>query len=118
MNVETDNKYKRDALILAIRRGYEHSRKAYDLIIKEDSEPNITLAYLNSAISSMNSAMAIHTCIEDELGDFEDILHKFNVFSDEFLNSCATKHSHQWTILEFSEFEEVYKHSIVPNYEL
>ena len=118
MNTEIDDKYKRNALILAIRKGYEHSREAHELIFKEDSEPNIALAYLNSAISSMNSAMAIHTCIEDKIRNFEEIFHKFNVFSDEFLNSCATKHSHQWTDIEFLEFEEEYKHSVVPNYKL
>lgn len=118
MNVETDNKYKRNALILAIRRGYEHSRDAHKLLFKEDVEISIALAYLNSAISSMNSAMAIHTCIDDKLREFDDIYHKFHVFSDEFLNNCAIKHSHQWTDIEFLEFEKEYKHSIVPDYKL
>ena len=118
MDVETDNKYKRNALILAIRRGYNHSRKAHDLIIKEDVEISIALAYLNSAISSMNSAMVLHACMNDKLRDFEEIHHKFNVFSKEFLNSCATEHSHQWTDFEFLEFEKEYKHSIVPDYAL
>lgn len=118
MSTEMDDKYQRDALILAIRRGYDHSCKAHALIIKEDAEINIALAYLNSAISSMNSAMAIHTCIDDKLRDFEDIYHKFNVFSDEFLNSCATNHSHQWTDSEFLRFFEAYEHSIVPDYPL
>ena len=116
MDVEMDDEYKRRALILAIRRGYEQSCKAHELIIKEDVELNVALAYLNSAISSMNSAMAIHTCIDDKLREFEDIYHKFNVFSDEFLDSCATEHSHQWTHDEFLEFEKEYKHSIVPSY--
>lgn len=118
MDVEMDNKHKKDAFILAIRKGYNHSRKAHDLIIREDVEISIALAYLNSAISSMNSAMAIYTCIDDKLRDFENIYHKFNVFSNEFLNSCATEHSHQWTDFEFLEFEKEYKHSIVPDYAL
>lgn len=118
MNVEIDNQYKRSALILAIRKGYENSRKAHDLLFKENVELDITLAYLNSAISSMNSAMVIHTCIDYKLPEFEDIFHKFNVFSDEFLNNCVTKHSHQWTDIEFLEFEKEYKHSIVPDYKL
>lgn len=116
MNVEMDDEYKRRALILAIQKGYEHSRKAHDLIIKEDVELNVALAYLNSAISSMNSAMAIHTCIDDKLREFEDIYHKFNVFSDEFLDSCETEHSHQSTSAEFLEFEKEYEYSIVPSY--
>lgn len=118
MNIEIDDKYQRDALILAIRRGYDHSRKAHELIFKEDVETSIALAYLNSAISSMNSAMAIHTCIEDKLGDFEDIYHKFNVFSNEFLDCCTTKHAHQWTDSEFLRFKEAYEYSIVPVYPL
>lgn len=118
MNVETDDQYQRRALILAIRKGYENSCKAHELLFKEDVELSITLAYLNSAISSMNSAMVIYTCIDDKLREFEDIYHKFNVFSDEFLDSCETKHSHQWTNDEFLQFEEEYKHSIVPDYPL
>ena len=116
MDVEMDNKHKKDTLILAIRRGYEHSREAHDLLFKEDGELNVALAYLNSAISSMNSAMAIQTCMDDKLREFEDIYHKFNVFSDEFLDNCATKHSHQWTDIEFLEFEKKYRHGIVPDY--
>lgn len=116
MNVEIDDQYKRSALILAIRKGYEDARKAHDLIIEEDVKLNVALAYLNSAISSMNSAMAIHTCIDDKLREFEDIYHTFNVFSDEFLDSCETEHSHQATSAEFLRFEEEYKHSIVPSY--
>lgn len=116
MDIEIDDEYKRRALILALRRGYEHSCKAHDLIIEEDAELNVALAYLNSAISSMNSAMAIHTCIDDKLREFEDMYHKFNVFSDEFLDSCETEHSHQSTSAEFLQFEEEYKHSIVPSY--
>lgn len=118
MSIEMDDVYKREALILAIRRGYEHSHKAHELIFKEDVETSVALAYLNSAISFMNSAMAIHTCIEDKLREFEDIYHKFNVFSNEFLDCCATKHRHQWTDIEFLRFKEAYEYSIIPDYPL
>lgn len=118
MNTEIDNEYKRNALILAIRKAYEHSREAHDLVVEEDVDSNVALAYLNSAISLMNSAKAINVCMYDKLQDFDDIYHTFNVFSDEFLNSCATGHSYQWTDSEFIAFEETYKSSIVPDYKL
>lgn len=118
MSIEMDDVYKREALILAIRRGYDHSCEAHKLIFKEDVEISIALAYLNSAISSMNSAMAIYTCIDFKLREFEDIFHKFKVFSDEFLDSCATNHSRQWTDIEFTQFKEAYENSIVPGYPL
>lgn len=120
MDVEMDNKHKKDALILAIRKAYDHSREANDLIFKKEGNINVALAYLNSAISSMNLAMAIHTCIDDKLLEFEEINHRFNVFSDEFLSKCSAiyldKWSETWSDITFELFEDVYKHSIVPDY--
>lgn len=117
MNDEIANKQQRAALILAIRKAYNHSREANDLIFKQDGDNiSVALAYLNSAISLMNSAMAIHTCIDDELREFEEIYHRFNVFSDDFLSNCSTVHSSAWSDITFVLFEDVYKHSIVPDY--
>ena len=114
-----DVDYKRRALILAIRKAYDHSREANDLIFKKDGDTiSVALAYLNSAISSMNLAMAIHTCTEDNLQGFYDIYDRFNIFSDEFLSGCSTIHSRAWSDIAFVRFEDVYKHSIVPDYPL
>ena len=120
MNAEIDNQYQRSALIVAIGKAYDHSHKANDLIFKKEGDISVALAYLNSAISSMNSAMAIHTCIDDKLREFEEIYHRFNVFSDEFLSKCSdiysNKRSETWSGITFELFEDVYKHSIVPDY--
>ena len=67
-------------------------------------------------MSSPLFMLQIQPIIDDKLREFEDIYHKFNVFSDEFLDSCETEHSHQSTSAEFLRFEEEYKHSIVPSY--
>lgn len=120
MNAEIDNQYQRSALIVAIRKAYDHSREANDLIFKKGDDINVALAYLNSAISSMNLAKAIHTCIDDKLREFEEIYNRFNVFSDEFLSKCSAIHSSTpwdpWSDITFQIFEDVYKHSIVPDY--
>lgn len=120
MNAEIDNRYQRSALILAIRKAYDHSREANDLIFKKEGDISVALAYLNSAISSMNSAMAIHTCIDDKLREFDDIYHRFNAFSDEFLSKCSAIYSgtrsETWSGITFELFENVYTHSIVPDY--
>lgn len=61
---------------------------------------------LSEAFSCINSANMLYlsNCEDGECQEFESLVHKFNVFNDEFINSYSTNHSLQWTNLTYNEF--------------
>ena len=85
---------------------------AHDLIFRDGKE-TVALAYLNSAISKFSALKALYYARYEILGhpEFDKVFIKFRVFHREMLNNVRTRHSHQWTDIEFLAFKDVFDRS-------
>lgn len=79
-----------------------------DIKLKNASNEIVASIYLNKAISIMESCKAIYYSSIEELENsvVEFIFTKFDIYNREVLRNLATYHSHQWSDIEFHEFEE------------
>lgn len=105
----------KEILKVYLEKALYSSTKFDELIFADDK----TDATMHCAVMHLNQA---HTCINianlqylqysepGECLDFEEVIHKFNVFNSEFLRSYSTNHSLQWTNIEFEAFKEACQH--------
>lgn len=94
-----------------IKETFFYAQDAHEFLFKDyPNEKNefISGILLNRAISSYGCLKSFYYSNLNELEDsrVEDILHKFDIFSNEFLNNLSSSHSHQWTNIEFEAFKE------------
>lgn len=62
---------------------------------------------LNDATSHVNTAYGYYIQNHDfQRQEFDEFFYQFNVFRREILNNIRTKHSHQWTDIEYRNFAE------------
>lgn len=95
---------------------YKAAEKAHDLLFKEQQGDNDLFhasMLLNKSISYMSAATAIYYSNLAEIENIyiEEVFHTFKVFENEFTTNLITKHSHQWTNIEFGNFKEAYDNS-------
>lgn len=101
-----------------IKSLYFDSKKAHDYLFKdnlatiEDTKQEIIAGILlNKANSTFACLHTFYYCNLESVCDdrVENILSKFQIFSKEFLSNLSSHHSHQWTNLEFTNFEDSVK---------
>lgn len=94
-----------------IRDTYYYSKDAHQTLFEDyrnEKKELISGILLNRAISSHSCLKAFYYSNVNELEDYrvEDILNKFDIFSNEFLTNLSSGHSHQWSNIEFNAFKE------------
>lgn len=93
-----------------VRNAMFYAQKAHDFIFDDSCENYVAGLYLNIAVSKFSSAEAMYySCIDTlERGEAEEIFRLFDVFANEFFTNIRTKHSHQWTDIEFERLKDAF----------
>lgn len=96
-----------------IRHGMIYAQRAHDYIFDDETEDIIALQYLNVAASKFSAAEALYYSRYEELqhDEAEELFHLFDVFMSEVLTNVRTKHSHQWSDIEFIRLKECFDYS-------
>lgn len=96
-----------------IASAMRYAIKSHDVLFEKKCDISVPLAYLNAAISRFSSAEALYYAHYDilERGEAEDLFHRFEEYSNEFLTNVETKHSHQWTDIEFNKLYDIFDSS-------
>ncbi len=96
-----------------VRSSFIDARTAHDCIFDEKCSIEIALAYLNKAISAHYRCDSLYYAKYDQLerGEYEDYSKQFEIFASEFLTNVRTKHSHQWTDIEFQKLKDIFDYS-------
>ena len=96
-----------------VRSSFNDARIAHDCIFDENCSTEIALAYLNKAISEHCCCDSLYYAKYDQLerGEYEDYSHQFDTFASELLTNVRTKHSHQWTSIEFEKLKDIFEYS-------
>ncbi len=96
-----------------MRTAMRYAQKAHDFIFDNSVDDLIAVSYLNAAISKFSSAEAFYYSQLEflERQEAEDIFRLFDTFANELLNNVRTKHSHQWTDIEFEKLKETFDYS-------
>lgn len=102
-----------ESLKRLIRSSYLYGKQAHDAVFNEDEGELAGVAYLQRASSKMASAEALYYSNYEILAhnEAENIFEKYDEFADELIEDFATKHSHQWTDLQFDELSEAFDNS-------
>ena len=92
--------------------GLSSAKNSHDIAFGDNREIDDLLAgvFLNDATSHINSAKIFYIQNPD-FGhyEFDDFFNKYDTYRGEILNNIRTKHSHQWTDIEYLSFLEAAK---------
>lgn len=96
-----------------MRHAMLYAEYAHDFVFDEETDITVAVAYLNVAASKFASAESLYySCIDVlERPEAEKILHCFDSFMNELLTNVRTKHSHQWTDIEFQRLKDAFDYS-------
>lgn len=108
------DKYLKQEFKLLILNGYYNAQTAHSAIFKDDGsyQPDnpVIIGYLAIANSYINAAKAVYICnTELSRQEFDDFFSEFSAFSDEVMSNIRTDHSHQWSNIHFTRFDESYQ---------
>lgn len=103
-----------DNLKRLIRMGYLYAKQAHDAVFDENKGELAGVAYLQRASSKMSIAEALYYSHYDILArdEAENIFAKFDTFANELVEDFATRHSQQWTDIEFNELTQAIENSV------
>lgn len=82
---------------------------------KDENEGELAgVAYLQRASSKMSTAEALYYLHYEILArdEVEDIFSKFDTFANELVEDFSTKHSQQWTDIQFEELKDAVENSV------
>ncbi len=93
-----------------IQSGMSYATLSHDLILNAPEKTNLSLSYLNAAISRFSSAEAFYYAQYDSLQDdcADKLFFLFDKFANELFNNVASNHSHQWTDIEYECLNDLY----------
>ncbi len=97
-----------------VRRAMLYAQHAHDFVFDEKTDTSIALSYLNIAASKFSAAESLYYSRIEVLEhqEVEKIFHLFDVFMSELLTNVRTKHSHQWTDIEFLHLKDAFEYSV------
>lgn len=97
----------------SIKKCHLEASTSNEILFRDSQHTNaaneiIAISYLNKSIAIMESCKAVYfSCIEElENSTVEHIFERFEIYSNEVLNNFACDHSHQWSNLEFHQFQD------------
>lgn len=92
---------------------YLYSKQAHDAIFKDDRNEAAVVGYLNAASSQYAIAKSIYVNnIEDFWRpDIDKFFECFTTYMNEVLRNVDTKHSHQWSDIEYNNLDEAFHRS-------
>lgn len=96
-----------------VRHGMLYAQFAHDCIFDENVEPFVATSYLNIAAAKFGAAEGLYYSQLEflERGEVEDLFHLFDEFAMELLSNLRTKHSHQWTDIEYHRLKDAFDSS-------
>ena len=97
-----------------VSKAMSNASVAHDAIFENERNETAIIGYLNRAGSLICEAEAIYfSNRDDEYIEIENFFKQFDAFISESLTNIITKHSHQWSDIEFIELKEMYKQCIL-----
>lgn len=111
--METDLATFKENIVPMLHRAMASAKYAHDAAFGDDRAMDDLLAgiLLNDATIQINTAYAYYLQNPDfQRNEFEDFFNKYNIFRGEILTNIRTKHSHQWTDIEYLEFARHAQH--------
>lgn len=67
------------------------------------------LSYAAACTAKYSAATAIYWTMDEHEAEFDDVLHKFDVFTRELRTDFRDNHSRQWVEIEFERLEEAFE---------
>lgn len=113
--IDTDFElYLIDKLKQLVRISFLYAKRAHDAVFNEHEGELAGVAYLQLALSKMSIAESVYHSHYDilERDEVESIFNLFDTFANELITDFATKHSHQWTDIEYLHFKEAFDNSV------
>lgn len=91
-----------------------YAQYSHDYIFDNAIEDSIAVAYLNIAASKFAAAESLYYSCFDilERGEAENIFCIFDTYMAEMLTNHKTKHSHQWTDIEYNRLKDAFDSSV------
>lgn len=94
-------------IIPMIHKTMSSAKESHDIAFGDNREMDDLLAgiFLNDATTHASTAH-LYYLQNPDFGhyEFDDFFSSFDVYRDEILSNIRTKHSHQWTDIEYREF--------------
>lgn len=114
MDEQTVFENRKVDLYKLIREAFYAAEKAHEVLFKASDEKRneiIAALYLNKAVALMSAAKAVYASNYEILSSSEvnGIFRAFDTFESEFLTNISSDHSHQWTDIEFTKFQDTVK---------
>lgn len=94
-----------ESYVTYLRRGFgdffsDIERVDMSIFVKKDYQQ--ALGFLTQANSFVDSLKLLRLVTEDlERSEFQDLIHKFDVYNREVKNNIFDNHSHQWSDIEY-----------------
>lgn len=93
-----------------IMSGYYNAEEAHSEIFSDEPRTSVIVGHLAIANSFINAAHAVYICNNDlQRLEFDKFFFQFSVFSKEVMTNIRTKHSHQWSDIEFNSFVDKFQ---------
>lgn len=109
INPEQDITIFKNTIIPMIHEMLYSSKYSHDIVFRGDREKDDILAgiFINDASSYSNTAKMYYLLNPDfEREEFDNLFNSFETYRGEILDNIRTKHSHQWTDIEYLKFAE------------
>lgn len=102
-----------DVLKRLVRQAILYSKQAHDAVFTEKRNLPASLAYLQRASAKMSAGEALYWAQYEILArdETEKIFLQFDIFADELVENFATKHSQQWTDIQFIKLMDLVDNS-------